>query len=74
MFTSGSTSIPKGVTACRRSVIDYIDYRCEEFGFGGDTVFGNQAPLYMDACLMELYSTIKLGTSAYLIPKEAEVF
>lgn len=70
VFTSGSTGIPKGVTACHRSVIDYIDHLSEALGFDENTVFGSQAPLYMDACLRELFSTIKFGASAYLIPKE----
>ncbi|MCI8800066.1 amino acid adenylation domain-containing protein [Acetatifactor muris] len=70
VFTSGSTGIPKGVTACHRSVIDYIDHLSEALGFDENTVFGNQAPLYMDACLRELFSTVKFGASAYLIPKE----
>ena len=70
VFTSGSTGIPKGVTACHRSVIDYIDHLSEALGFDENTVFGNQAPLYMDACLRELFSAVKFGASVYLIPKE----
>ncbi|MCI9142112.1 MAG: amino acid adenylation domain-containing protein [Lachnospiraceae bacterium] len=70
VFTSGSTGIPKGVTACHRSVIDYIDHLGEALGFDEDTVFGNQAPFYMDACLRELFSVVKFGASACLIPKE----
>ena len=74
VFTSGSTGVPKGVTACHRSVIDYIEHLSEALGFDEDTVFGNQAPLYMDACLRELLVTIKFGASAYLIPKELFMF
>ena len=74
VFTSGSTGVPKGVTACHRSVIDYIEHLSEALGFDEDTVFGNQAPLYMDACLWELLVTIKFGASAYLIPKELFMF
>ena len=51
VFTSGSTGTPKGVLACHRSVIDYIENLSEVLGFDGETVFGNQAPLYVDACL-----------------------
>ncbi|MCM1264553.1 MAG: AMP-binding protein, partial [Butyrivibrio sp.] len=51
VFTSGSTGIPKGVAACHRSVIDYIEQLSEVLEFNEDTVFGNQAPLYFDACL-----------------------
>lgn len=69
VFTSGSTGVPKGVAACHRSVIDYIENLSSALGFSENTVFGNQAPLYFDACLKELYPTIKFGATAYLIPK-----
>ena len=70
VFTSGSTGVPKGVIACHRSVIDYIEQLSDVLEVSADTVFGNQAPLYFDACLKELYPTIKFGATTYLIPKE----
>lgn len=69
VFTSGSTGIPKGVAACHRSVIDYIEQLSEILGFNEKTVFGNQAPLYFDACLKEIYPTLKFGATTYLIPR-----
>ena len=69
VFTSGSTGIPKGVAACHRSVIDYVKQLSEILEFDGNTVFGNQTPLYFDACLKELYPTLKFGCTTYLIPK-----
>ena len=70
VFTSGSTGIPKGVVACHRSVIDYIEQLSETLGFNEDTIFGNQAPLYFDACLKELYPTLKFCATDYLIPRK----
>ncbi|MCF0132216.1 MAG: amino acid adenylation domain-containing protein [Pseudobutyrivibrio sp.] len=69
VFTSGSTGIPKGVVACHRSVIEYVEQLSEVLGFDEDTVFGNQSPLYFDACLKEIYPTLKFGATTYLIPK-----
>ncbi len=69
VFTSGSTGIPKGVAACHRSVMDYIEQLSEVLAFGEDTVFGNQAPLYFDACLKDVYSTLKFGATTWLIPQ-----
>lgn len=74
VFTSGSTGIPKGVIACHRSVIDYIESLSEVLGFNENTVFGNQTPLYVDACLKELYPTLKFGATTYLIPKSLFMF
>ncbi len=69
VFTSGSTGVPKGVCACHRSVIDYIEQLSDVLEFNEDTVFGNQTPLYFDACLKEVYPTLKFGATTYLIPR-----
>ncbi|MFY9213657.1 MAG: amino acid adenylation domain-containing protein [Tissierellaceae bacterium] len=74
VFTSGSTGIPKGVVACHRSVIDYIENLTQILDCDEDTVFGNQVPLYFDACLKEVYSTIKCGATTYIIPKSHFMF
>lgn len=74
VFTSGSTGVPKGVCACHRSVIDYVEQLSEVLGFDEDTVFGNQTPLYFDACLKEIFLTLKFGATTYLIPKKYFMF
>ena len=74
VFTSGSTGIPKGVAACHRSVIDYIENLSQVLGFDENTRFANQTPLYFDACLKELYPTLKFGATTYLVPKQLFMF
>ena len=74
VFTSGSTGVPKGVAACHRSVIDYVETLCDALGFSEDTVFANQTPLFFDAPLKELMPVIKYGATAYLVPKKLFMF
>ncbi len=74
IYTSGSTGVPKGVAACHRSVIDYIESLTGVLGVNRDTVFGNQTPFYFDASLKELYSTLKEGATTYIIPKNLFMF
>lgn len=69
VFTSGSTGVPKGVVGCHRAVNDYIDQLSEVLGFSSDTVFGNQTPLYLDACFKELFPTMRYGATTYFVPK-----
>ena len=74
VFTSGSTGVPKGVTACHRSVIDYIEQLCDVLKFDETSIFGNQTPLYFDAWLKEGMATLKYGATTYLIPKQLFMF
>ncbi|NLN64732.1 MAG: amino acid adenylation domain-containing protein [Clostridiaceae bacterium] len=74
VFTSGSTGVPKGVVACHRSVIDYIENLSDILRIDENTIFGNQTPLYVDASLKEIYPTLKFGATAVIIPKELFMF
>ncbi len=74
VFTSGSTGVPKGVAACHRSVIDYVEHLTEVLQITDESVLANQTPLYFDACLKELFSSLKCGATTYLVPKELFMF
>lgn len=74
VFTSGSTGIPKGVAACHRSVIDYVDNLTEVLQVDENSILANQTPLYFDACLKELFSSLKYGATTYLVPKALFMF
>lgn len=68
LFTSGSTGMPKGVSICHRSVIDYIDCIQEIFKFTEKDSLGNQAPLYFDNSILDIYIAMKTGATMYIIP------
>lgn len=76
IFTSGSTGVPKGVAVSHRSVINMAEQFTSVFGFGPDTIFGNQAPFDFDVSVKDIYISLKnaasvhiLETSLFMMPK-----
>ena len=69
-FTSGSTGVPKGVTISHRSVIDFIDKFTELFNITDKDRIANQAPFDFDVSVKDIYSSIKVGATLVIVPKE----
>ncbi|RKM59274.1 D-alanine--poly(phosphoribitol) ligase [Butyrivibrio sp. CB08] len=69
-FTSGSTGVPKGVTVCHRSVLEFIGYFVDIFGIEEGDVLGNQAPFDFDVSVKDVYSGLMSGARIALIPRE----
>jgi len=74
LFTSGSTGTPKGVIIPQRSVVDYIDWFVGKFNLSAEDTLGNQAPLYFDLSIQDVYATLKTGCTTYLLEKERFAF
>ena len=74
LFTSGSTGPPKGVIIGHRSVMDYVDWVTETFNITSENTLGNQAPLYFDNSVLDIYVTLKTGATTYLIPRKNFAF
>lgn len=74
LFTSGSTGEPKGVAITHRSVIDFVEWAVDALRITPGSCFGNQAPLYFDNSVLDLYCAIRTGSRVYFLPKSDFLF
>lgn len=74
LFTSGSTGVPKGVAIRHRSVLDFVRWACGALGITEDCRFGNQAPLYFDNSILDIYCAMRMGGCVHFIPQKHFTF
>lgn len=70
VFTSGSSGVPKGVLCTHRNLVDYAKQICGLIKPDSESIFGLQAPLYVDACMKEILSMFCCGSKIEIIPRE----
>ncbi len=70
IFTSGTTGTPKGVTISNASVIDYIEWAIATYSVTEAEVIGNQAPLFFDNSVLDLYLTFARGCTLHLLSRD----
>jgi D-alanine--poly(phosphoribitol) ligase subunit 1 len=70
MFTSGSTGEPKGVKITKNSVLTFVDWATNDFGFNGNDVFMNQAPFTFDVSLCDILNAFSSGGTLVLSSTE----
>lgn len=74
LFTSGSTGHPKGVAIRHRSVLDFVEWAVPALRLDEAARFGNQAPLYFDNSVLDIFCTLKSGAYVYFLPQKDFLF
>jgi len=70
MFTSGSTGEPKGVQITKKSVLSFVTWALNDFGFTPEDVFLNQAPFSFDVSLCDIINAFSQGATLVLNSNE----
>jgi len=70
LFTSGSTGLPKGVVIGHESVVAFVKWGIEYFGYRpGDRVSGH-APFHFDLSTFDIFGALTAGCELYLVPPD----
>lgn len=74
IHTSGSTGVPKGVTICHRSIIDYIEWARLEYRHTTQDRILSQAPLHFDNSTLDIYLAMAVGAQLHFVPDSYYTF
>lgn len=69
IYTSGSTGFPKGVLINKRAVLSFFDAANALLDVTPEAKCLSVAPLYFDACVVDLLHPIFRGATVYLTPE-----
>lgn len=69
LYTSGSTSQPKGVRLSRGAIDVFLDWAQDYFGLGPDDVTASHAPFGFDISLLDLFGGLGAGACVALVPE-----
>jgi amino acid adenylation domain-containing protein len=74
LYTSGSTGDPKGVAIHQEASLNFINWSCECFQVSATDRVANHAPLHFDLSVFDIFTTIKAGGTAVVVPDRLSIF
>lgn len=69
IYTSGSTGKPKGVLKTQKNIISFVNNFIDTFKFNEKLNIANQAPLFFDASMKDVYLAIATCSTIYFPEK-----
>ena len=74
IYTSGTTSAPKGVVIGQRSFLAALDDAIDACGFDGDTRALSVSAVHFDGSFATVFTTLVAGGSLVFVPRDALLF
>ncbi len=74
LYTSGTTSAPKGVTLTHRNVTSFLAWAVREFHLTDQDRLVSHAPFHFDLSTLDLFGAARAGASTLLLDETAVMF
>ena len=74
LFTSGSSGRPKGVQLTHGNISSFVQWAIYRFQLQSKDRFANHAPLHFDLSTLDLFASLDVGASVFLLDAKAVLF
>ena len=74
LYTSGSTSAPKGVMLTHKNALAFVSWAVREFALTRRDRLSNHAPLHFDLSVFDLFAAAAVAAPVILVPREVAMF
>jgi amino acid adenylation domain-containing protein len=73
LFTSGSTSSPKGVTITHANVMSFVRWATGYFQMGPSDRVSGHSPLHFDLSTFDIFGTLSVGAQLHMVPRSSNL-
>ena len=74
LYTSGSTSAPKGVMLTHKNALAFVSWAVREFALTRRDRLSNHAPLHFDLSVFDLFAAAAVAAPVILVPRDVAMF
>jgi len=74
LYTSGTSGEPKGVMLSHRNILSFVEWAVMRFELDPEDRFTSHAPFHFDLSTLDLFASLRVGASVFLLSEKMALF